>query len=188
MTTAPAPAQAPVIAGQRFEQIRLITNRQTGTGPVGTLIAQGDSLVFQQQNGGVIPLPKIRRLTRSAGRFDVEYGGDGLPIAQASFVDMSRGALHVRAAANVLEPKLRAALTIVPWSAEDQQVVVAAEHKVGRKRMLIGAIVFAVGLIVTIATYNNASDEGGTYVVWWGPMLFGLLIFAQGLFEALKRR
>ena len=46
-----------------------------------------------------------------------------------------------------------------------------------RKRAVIGLFsgiaLVVIGLAITIASYNTASDEGGTYYVLWGPVVFG---------------
>jgi hypothetical protein len=49
------------------------------------------------------------------------------------------------------------------------------------KMTLIGAVIFVIGLIITIATYSAASSGGGTYVVAWGPMIVGLVWTIRGL-------
>lgn len=57
---------------------------------------------------------------------------------------------------------------------------------IARKRAirmtLIGAGIFVIGLVITIATYSAASSSGGgTYVVAWGPMIIGLIWTIRGL-------
>lgn len=47
-------------------------------------------------------------------------------------------------------------------------------------RMLVGAIFFIGGIIVTVVTYSNAIP-GGTYIVAWGAILFGAIQFFRGL-------
>lgn len=42
------------------------------------------------------------------------------------------------------------------------------------------------GLIVTAVTYSNASDEGGTYLVTWGAIVFGGYQFIKGLYQKLS--
>jgi hypothetical protein len=53
----------------------------------------------------------------------------------------------------------------------------------GLSRVITGSVVFAIGLVITIFTYSNASSSstGGTYFVAWGPMLFGLIAIIRGL-------
>lgn len=61
-----------------------------------------------------------------------------------------------------------------------RQAVIAAN--MGEQRMKWGAILFFGGLIVTIVTYMMASSSssGGTYLVCWGPVIFGLIMMIQG--------
>lgn len=55
------------------------------------------------------------------------------------------------------------------------------------RHMLFGFLWAAGGTIVTVATYNAASG-GGTYVIAWGAILFGIIDFFRGLFGWLKYR
>ena len=48
------------------------------------------------------------------------------------------------------------------------------------KGMIFGLLWFFGGLAVTIITYNAAS-EGGTYVVAWGAMLWGIIQFFKSI-------
>jgi hypothetical protein len=42
-----------------------------------------------------------------------------------------------------------------------------------------------IGVVITSATYSSAASDprGGTYVVMWGPIAFGLLRLLRGLFS-----
>jgi hypothetical protein len=53
----------------------------------------------------------------------------------------------------------------------------------GIRQIVIGAIIFVVGLIITIATYSAASSSrtGGTYFVAYGPMIIGVVSIVRGL-------
>lgn len=52
----------------------------------------------------------------------------------------------------------------------------------GKKMMVIGAVLGAVGIFITAATYSAASSGGGgTYFVAYGPIIFGVIRFFQGL-------
>jgi hypothetical protein len=56
-----------------------------------------------------------------------------------------------------------------------------AEIQKGHMRtMLTGGGIALGGLAITLVTYNMAQG-GGTYVVFWGPALFGGLAFFRGL-------
>jgi hypothetical protein len=56
------------------------------------------------------------------------------------------------------------------------------------RQVITGSIVFAVGLLITVVTLSHAesSSGGGTYIVFWGPMIAGLVILVRGLL-ALSR-
>lgn len=53
------------------------------------------------------------------------------------------------------------------------------------RHMLYGALWAIGGTVVTVATYEAAS-AGGTYVVAWGAILFGIIDFFRGLFGWLR--
>jgi hypothetical protein len=53
--------------------------------------------------------------------------------------------------------------------------------------MIMGGIVCALGIIVTAATYSSAADSGGSYVVWWGAIVFGGIQFFRGLMQATDK-
>jgi hypothetical protein len=58
----------------------------------------------------------------------------------------------------------------------------------GRQSMIAGGALFAVGLLITIVTYEWASnsDSGGTYFVSYGPMIAGAVLFIRGLVTYLR--
>lgn len=62
----------------------------------------------------------------------------------------------------------------------------AVVRKRGMKQVGIGAAIFLVGLIITVATYSNASSGGGTYIVAWGPMILGIVWVVRGLMAVSK--
>jgi hypothetical protein len=53
----------------------------------------------------------------------------------------------------------------------------------GTKMMVIGAVLAVVGIVITAATYSSASSGGGggTYFVAYGPIIFGVIRFFQGI-------
>lgn len=53
----------------------------------------------------------------------------------------------------------------------------------GRRNMLVGAGLMAVGLLITLSGYVVAasSPSGGRVAVWWGLVLVGALQFIRGL-------
>lgn len=54
-----------------------------------------------------------------------------------------------------------------------------AQARAGRTGMVVSAVVFVLGALVTLVSYS-AADAGGTYVVAWGAMVFGALYFVVG--------
>jgi len=55
-------------------------------------------------------------------------------------------------------------------------------------RMVRGAIAFVIGVAITSATYSAASKGGGTYLVFYGPVIYGLVAFFGGLFGWLGNK
>jgi hypothetical protein len=53
----------------------------------------------------------------------------------------------------------------------------------GRRQVITGSILFVVGLLITIGTLGHAESSagGGTYIVAWGPMIFGIIAIIRGL-------
>ena len=73
-----------------------------------------------------------------------------------------------------------------PW---DQAEAALKQAQAGRRRSantLIGcsAAIALVAFVVTFGSYAAASQSGGTYLIWWGPMLMGGI----GMFIGLVRR
>lgn len=54
----------------------------------------------------------------------------------------------------------------------------------GSRNMLIGLGLFILGAVITGLTYA-AADDGGTYVLAWGPMAAGAIQFIIGAFQIL---
>ena len=51
----------------------------------------------------------------------------------------------------------------------------------GREDMIIGGVICGVGIAITVATYQVASSSGGgTYLMAWGPIIFGGWRFLRG--------
>lgn len=60
--------------------------------------------------------------------------------------------------------------------------VAAAMRKRARGFTISGAIAVVVGLLVTFNTLQMAQSWGGrTYIVWWGPVVFGAMAAIYGL-------
>ena len=50
----------------------------------------------------------------------------------------------------------------------------------GLRRMFWGALWLVGGTVATVGTYN-AAEEGGTYFIFWGAVLYGAFDFCRGL-------
>ena len=61
----------------------------------------------------------------------------------------------------------------------------AAKYK---KTMLGGAITAVVGTIITIVSLNVATNSGGTYLICWGAIIFGIISLFSGLIGWLRYR
>ena len=60
---------------------------------------------------------------------------------------------------------------------------VAAKKALAARRMGIGALLLVIGVVITVATHDEAeSSGGGTYIIAYGPMIVGGIRFLQGLF------
>jgi mannose/fructose/N-acetylgalactosamine-specific phosphotransferase system component IID len=55
-----------------------------------------------------------------------------------------------------------------------------------RKRIMRGVFWLILGIVMTVGMYRLAKTSGGTYVIWWGIMLWGLVDIATGLWGWLK--
>lgn len=51
----------------------------------------------------------------------------------------------------------------------------------GRRHMIMGAFISAIGIALTVYTYSSVAEKGGTYIVWWGAIVFGAIQFFRGL-------
>src|ERR1022692_4462118 len=60
---------------------------------------------------------------------------------------------------------------------------VPGEREIAQKNMTVGALWCIAGLLVTGITYSSASSSstGGSYFIWWGPVLFGGWRFLKGI-------
>ncbi len=50
-----------------------------------------------------------------------------------------------------------------------------------KKNMIFGALWAIGGTVVTTTTYEQATEEGGTYIVAYGAILIGIFQFLMGL-------
>ncbi len=72
---------------------------------------------------------------------------------------------------------------VIPADTKYSPLAVPAAEVVRSAGRDIGAGLFwcVGGLIVTAVTYSRASEQGGTYLICWGPVLFGGIQVLKGL-------
>jgi hypothetical protein len=84
------------------------------------------------------------------------------------------------------KPALGVSLAVAFWilasSANSEE-----EASGGIGDMVLGALWCVGGIIVTVATYRFASENGGTYVVTWGAIVFGAMQFFRGFLRAMGK-
>jgi hypothetical protein len=70
-----------------------------------------------------------------------------------------------------------------PTTANPGVANAALARKRAIRQVAIGLALLVAGLVITGVTYSHASSSptGGTYIVAWGPMLFGLVTTVRGL-------
>jgi uncharacterized protein YjeT (DUF2065 family) len=67
---------------------------------------------------------------------------------------------------------------------ELSQVKSQALRSSGLKNMGIGALFCIGGIVATVVTYAIASESGGgTYIIAYGPAIFGGIQFFRGLYQ-----
>ncbi len=82
--------------------------------------------------------------------------------------------------------RARAVSTPPAWEPPSGDAFAASIYEQERRAkksrdITVGAILLVVGILVTAFTYDSASREGGTYIVAWGPMVFGAIRLFKGL-------
>jgi hypothetical protein len=78
-------------------------------------------------------------------------------------------------------------MTGMPGPAGSSPMVSAAWRR-GRNQAITGAVLIAVGLVITIVTASLAAANGGFYVVSYGPIIFGVLRLVRGLTAMSRAR
>ena len=82
--------------------------------------------------------------------------------------------------------RARAISTPPPWNGPSGEAFAASIYEQERRDkksrdIALGAILLVVGILVTAFTYDSASQQGGTYIIAWGPMVFGAIRLFKGL-------
>lgn len=158
----------------------------------GRLVVDGNRIEFQGKKG-TLEMSPVRDLVYD-GNLTIHFGVGG-DMRTALVSDFRRGSLKTRSQNKVLEEELRAHLELrslseVEQAALEQEKGLVAEALVkrGRKRMWIGGGVTVAGLIATVVSYSAASDSGGTYYIFWGAPIVGLVLLIQGVVDYRKNR
>jgi hypothetical protein len=62
-----------------------------------------------------------------------------------------------------------------------RQLIEAERRSAKQRDLMYGGVLLALGLIITLVTYDSASRQGGTYVIAYGPMIYGVIRLFRGL-------
>ncbi|MEP6861219.1 MAG: hypothetical protein ABJE66_11385 [Deltaproteobacteria bacterium] len=73
-----------------------------------------------------------------------------------------------------------------PWTGPDAAGFAPSAYEAERraakaKNITFGLVLLVVGIIVTAVTFDSASQQGGTYIIAWGPMVYGAIRLIKGL-------
>ena len=60
----------------------------------------------------------------------------------------------------------------------------AVHQQRANRDMVVGGLWCGAGILITVLTYSSASGpQGGTYLLAWGPIVFGGIQFLRGIFS-----
>jgi hypothetical protein len=74
------------------------------------------------------------------------------------------------------------AMTAVPLAArrpaddDERKQGASGAYQVG-----IGMLLLLTGIVITAVTYGGASASGGTYIIAYGPIVFGIINIIRGI-------
>ena len=57
--------------------------------------------------------------------------------------------------------------------------------KPGIGNLILGVVLFVVGIVITVVSYTSA-EPGEEYTLWWGLMAAGAVTFVVGLVQFIK--
>lgn len=58
------------------------------------------------------------------------------------------------------------------------------QKSAGRQKMVLGTVIALGGVVITVITHAAANTGASDYyLITWGPILFGILLFGKGLLE-----
>lgn len=115
----------------------------------------------------------LEQLAAGASEKDIR---NYLSETHAILPDVSRGLIRQ---VKLQHPEL------VELRRQSQRNIRHSERRTWFWPVLIGVGLFALGVVITIATYSMAGP-GGTYVVTWGLMLVGVLSVLKGLWHLIR--
>jgi hypothetical protein len=179
---------------QRLDQPAMTTRWQAD---IGTVTIENNSARFDGKKPLLLPnIISVERVNSRAFAHDliqVNYA-DGQTIVTVYFaVAYRRGGAQ---AIDELFGTLSALCGSSPPVAVAPQVIDAHRERILADRaqsnrqanttMLIGAIVFVVGIVVTVGTYVSAVSTGGVYVIAYGAVFGGLAMILGGF--AMKQK
>mmetsp|Transcript_10915 Transcript_10915/g.34778 ORF Transcript_10915/g.34778 Transcript_10915/m.34778 type:complete len:230 (-) Transcript_10915:151-840(-) len=52
--------------------------------------------------------------------------------------------------------------------------------------LIVGLLLLTIGVVVTVLTYDEASDNGGIYIVAWGPIAVGIIDLIVAFFLFIR--
>ncbi len=64
----------------------------------------------------------------------------------------------------------------------------SSARKSGLLLLIAGLIITVISVALTIASYTAATEQGGTYVVCCGLILFGLILTFRGIAQLIRGR
>ncbi|MDB5056174.1 MAG: hypothetical protein JWM44_4224 [Bacilli bacterium] len=54
-------------------------------------------------------------------------------------------------------------------------------RKVAKRHIFIALIWIGAGLLITLGTYSSVSKNGGTYIITYGPIIYGIFKLLRAL-------
>ena len=72
---------------------------------------------------------------------------------------------------------------VPPFQPQPASAMANVARSRGIRQIVIGAVIFVIGLLITVGTYSSASSSptGGTYFVAYGPMIIGVISIIRGV-------
>jgi hypothetical protein len=63
----------------------------------------------------------------------------------------------------------------------DRDAEVRARHDRATGQIAFGAFLLLIGVVITAVTYDDASRQGGMYIIAYGPIVVGIIKIVRGL-------